>query len=91
MPAVVQLMAGLVDGFDVASTAEMKVALDTIMPSQYISIAGPGKRPAELSQAIAAGISINIESANELETLPSCLHKAALPHRLPFALIQRLN
>ncbi|MFI3188352.1 pyridoxal-dependent decarboxylase, exosortase A system-associated [Crenothrix sp. D3] len=69
MPAVVQLMAGLVDGFDVASTAEMHVALDTLMHSQHISIAGPSKRRAELSKAIAAGITINVESANELETI----------------------
>jgi len=69
MPAVVQLMAGLVDGFDVASAAEMKTALDTAMPVEHISIAGPGKRPAELSQAIAAGITINVESFNELETI----------------------
>jgi diaminopimelate decarboxylase len=69
MPAVVQLMAGLVDGFDVASAAEMKIALDTAMPVEHISIAGPGKRPAELSQAIAAGITINVESFNELETI----------------------
>lgn len=69
MPAVVQLMAGLVDGFDVASAAEMKTALDTAMPAEHISIAGPGKRRAELSQAIAAGITINVESFNELETI----------------------
>ena len=69
MPAVVQLMAGLVDGFDVASAAEMKTALDTAIPTEHISIAGPGKRPAELSQAIAAGITINVESFNELETI----------------------
>jgi diaminopimelate decarboxylase len=69
MPAVVQLMAGLVDGFDVASAAEMKIALDAAMPVDNISIAGPGKRRAELSQAIAAGITINVESFNELETI----------------------
>ena len=69
MPAVVQLMAGIVDGFDVASGAEMKTALDTTIPVQHISIAGPGKSTAELSQAIAAGVTINIESFNELETI----------------------
>lgn len=69
MPAVVQLMAGLVDGFDVASAAEMKTALDTAMSVEHISIAGPGKRRAELSQAIASGITINVESFNELETI----------------------
>jgi diaminopimelate decarboxylase len=39
------------------------------MPPKHISFAGPGKRPNELSQAIAAGVTINIESANELETI----------------------
>ena len=33
MPAVVQHLSGLVDGFDVASAAEMLVALDTPMPA----------------------------------------------------------
>ena len=69
MPAVVQHMAGIVDGLDVASAGEMKVALDTGMPAEQISMAGPGKRPVELAQAIAAGITINVESFNELEEL----------------------
>ena len=69
MPAVVQHLAGLVDGLDVASAGEMKVALDTGLPPETISMAGPGKRPQELRQAIAAGIGINVESLAELETL----------------------
>lgn len=69
MPAVVQHMAGLVDGFDLASAGEMKVALDTTMSAEHISFAGPGKRPGELSQAIAADVTINIESPYELETI----------------------
>ncbi len=71
MPALVQHMASIVDGFDLASANEMKVALDTPMPPKHISMAGPGKRPEELAQAIAAGITINIESANELTTIVS--------------------
>lgn len=69
MPAVVHHMATLVDGFDLASANEMKVALDTPMPAGLISFAGPGKRPLELQQAIAAGVTINIESAHELEVI----------------------
>lgn len=69
MPALVQHMATLVDGFDLASAGEMKVALDTPMSAQNISFAGPGKRPTELSQAIAAGVTINVESFHELETI----------------------
>lgn len=69
MPAVVQHLAGLVDGFDVASGGELKVVLDTAMPTEKISFAGPGKRERELRQAIAAGIVINLESARELERI----------------------
>jgi diaminopimelate decarboxylase len=66
MPAVVQHLAGLVDGIDIASGREMLVALDTTMTPENMSIAGPGKSEHELSQAIAAGIVINLESEGEL-------------------------
>jgi len=67
MPAVVQHMAGLVDGIDVASGGELRVALDTGMDPAKISFAGPGKGEAELSCAIAAGIVLNLESEGEME------------------------
>lgn len=69
MPAVVQHLAGLVDGFDVASGGELKTVLDTVMLPGQISFAGPGKSERELRQAIAAGIVINIESPRELERI----------------------
>ncbi len=69
MPAVVQHMAGLVDGLDVASAGELSVALDAGTNPTRISFAGPGKRPPELAAAIAAGITINLESPSELETV----------------------
>lgn len=69
MPAVVQHLAGLVDGLDVASTGEMKTALDTTMPPCQISFAGPGKGDHELSGAIAAGIILNMESWQEMERI----------------------
>jgi len=69
MPALVQHMATIVDGFDLASAGEMKVALDTAMSAEHISMAGPGKRPEELRQAVAADITINAESFHELDTL----------------------
>jgi diaminopimelate decarboxylase len=67
MPAIVQHLSGLVDSFDVASAAEMLVALDTPMPPDQVSFAGPGKTPAELTQAIAAGVTIEMESETEAE------------------------
>ncbi len=69
MPAVVQQMALITDGLDVASAGEMKIALDTTMSVENISMAGPGKKTSELRQSIAAGITINTESTNELETI----------------------
>src|SRR5215210_6314276 len=65
MPAVVQYLSGLVDSFDVASGGELRVALDTQMPAHRVSFAGPGKTTAELSQAVAAGATIELESESE--------------------------
>ena len=65
MPAVVQHLSGLVDSLDVASADEMRVALDTPMPAARVSFAGPGKTPAELTRAIAAGVTIEMESETE--------------------------
>jgi diaminopimelate decarboxylase len=78
MPAVVQHMATLVDGFDLASANEMKTALDTIMPSKHISFAGPGKRRHELKQAIAAGVTLNVESIHELKTIAQLSEQTGL-------------
>lgn len=65
MPAVVQHLAGLVDAIDVASAGEMLTALNTSMPAHRVSFAGPGKTPAELRQAVAAGVVIELESMTE--------------------------
>jgi diaminopimelate decarboxylase len=67
MPAVVQLMSGLADGLDVASAGEMRLALDSGMPPERISFAGPGKSDAELRCAVAAGVLLHLESAAEME------------------------
>ena len=65
MPAVVQHLAGLVDSIDVASALEMLVALDTPLPADRISFAGPGKTAPEIRQAVAAGVTLELESATE--------------------------
>lgn len=67
MPAVVQLMAGLVDGFDIASAGEMKTALDAGMRPSCIGFAGPGKSSAELRAAVAAGVLLHLESEEEMQ------------------------
>jgi diaminopimelate decarboxylase len=82
MPAVVQHLCGLVDGFDVASAAEMRVALDTPMPPTRVSFAGPGKTEAELSQAIAADITIEIESPRELRVVAELAQRSGRAPRV---------
>jgi diaminopimelate decarboxylase len=69
MPAVVEHVAPLVDGLDVASAGELTVALRTATPPEHMSFAGPGKRDAELRAALRARIVVNVESAAELERL----------------------
>lgn len=67
MPAVVHHLSGLVDSFDVASALELRTALNTTMPPQHISFAGPGKGIAELRQAVAAGVTVELESGTEAQ------------------------
>ena len=65
MPAVVDHMAALVDGLDVASLGELRTALGSNTPAAEISFAGPGKSDVELRGAVAAGITLNLESIGE--------------------------
>jgi len=82
LPAVVGLMAGLVDGIDVASAGELKVALDAGAAPAEISFAGPGKRDVELRQAVAAGVLVNVESARELPVLAAASQELGLEARV---------
>ena len=82
MPAVVQHLKPLVDGFDIASAKEMMTALDTGMSAENIAFAGPGKTDAELSQALAAGILVEIESEGELHRLSSLAERTGYPARI---------
>lgn len=66
MPALAGFLASLADGFDVASAAELKIALDAGMPAERVSFSGPGKSEEELRRAIASGILINAESEREI-------------------------
>lgn len=67
MPAVVQHLATRVDRIDVASALEMRVALDSTIRPDRVSFAGPGKAPAEIRQAVAAGIIVEVESTTEIK------------------------
>lgn len=69
MPEVVNLIAPMVEGLDIASILEMDVALAAGTPAREISFAGPGKRIAELERAVAAKITVTIESETEMQRL----------------------
>ncbi|MXO90401.1 pyridoxal-dependent decarboxylase, exosortase A system-associated [Pontixanthobacter aquaemixtae] len=58
-------MAGLVDGFDIASGGELAMAQAAGLDPRAISFAGPGKRNEELEAALRAGVTLNLESENE--------------------------
>lgn len=82
MPAVVQHLKPLVDGFDVASAKEMMVALDSGMSAANIAFAGPGKTDAELEQAAAAGVLIEIESEGELRRISAAAERSGYAVRV---------
>lgn len=92
MPALVCHMARLVDGIDVASRGELRVALDSGMPAARISFAGPGKSELELRQAVAAGVLTHIESFREIPVLAQASERSGSAARvavrvnLPFEL-----
>jgi diaminopimelate decarboxylase len=82
MPALVGYLAPLVDGLDVASAGELKVALEAGADPQEISFAGPGKTESELAAALAAGILVNVESPREIELLAALSRRAGVPARV---------
>ena len=82
MPAVVQHLSGLVDSFDVASALELRTALNTTMPPTRISFAGPGKSPQELRQAVASGVTVEMESGTEARRLADIGHELGIRPRV---------
>ena len=82
MPAVVGHLAALTDGIDVASAAEMHTALDAGVAPEHISFAGPGKTSAEIAQAVAAGIVVNLESQRQYEQALQAAEQLGVAPRL---------
>lgn len=62
---LLEMMCELTDGLDIASGGELAMALAAGAQPSRISFAGPGKTDAELASAIAAGVTINLESEGE--------------------------
>ncbi|RJY08608.1 pyridoxal-dependent decarboxylase, exosortase A system-associated [Aurantiacibacter aquimixticola] len=64
---LLEFIADHVDGLDIASGGELEQARAAGFLPREISFAGPGKRDRELSAAIRAGVTLNVESENEAE------------------------
>lgn len=81
-PLLVAAMAGMVDGFDVASDGELARAIEGGMDAGRISFAGPGKKARELEAAIRVGATINLESEHEADRALSIGEALGLTPRL---------
>lgn len=64
-------MAGLVDGFDLASAGELAILDRAGLVGGDLppSFAGPGKSDADLAEAVLRGVCVHVESEGELERL----------------------
>jgi diaminopimelate decarboxylase len=76
---LLEAIAQMVDGFDVASAGELGRVAHLGLP---ISFAGPGKRDQELETAIRAGITINLESEGEAERVLAICERERLTAKL---------
>ncbi|MEO7364999.1 MAG: pyridoxal-dependent decarboxylase, exosortase A system-associated [Sphingomicrobium sp.] len=64
---LLRFLARYVEGFDIASSGELALLKHAKVDGLPISFAGPGKRDDEIESAIAAGVTLNVESEGEAE------------------------
>lgn len=81
-PDVLGYMAGLVDGFDIASGGELEKIKAAGIDTSRVSFAGPGKRDRELDAAISAGVTLNLESEGEAERALAIGERSGIAPRL---------
>ncbi|GAA4039144.1 pyridoxal-dependent decarboxylase, exosortase A system-associated [Parerythrobacter jejuensis] len=79
---VLHFMADLVDGYDIASAGELAILKEVGIDPARVSFAGPGKRDAELEAAIAAGVTLNLESEGEARRALDIAARLAVTPRL---------
>ncbi len=82
LPELLAGMSGLVDGFDIASGGELAIVTGAGIDPARLSFAGPGKRNDELANAIAAGVTINLESHREAERALAAAEKLGMAPKL---------
>jgi diaminopimelate decarboxylase len=68
-PPILRTLAGLVDGFEVASGGELAHVL-AVAPDMPLAFGGPAKSDVELTAALTAGVHrVHVESVHELRRL----------------------
>lgn len=80
-PKVIAAVAAMVDGIDIASGGELATVM-AAAPGKHVSFAGPGKRDAEIEAAIAAGVTLNLESAGEATRALAIAHRLGIRPKL---------
>lgn len=79
---LLEYVSSLVDGLDIASGGELAMVLAAGIDGTRVSFAGPGKRDAEIEAAIAAGVTLNLESENEARRALSIADRLGTTPRL---------
>ena len=81
-PPLLRHVGRRVDGLDLASGGELRIALEAGIDPAAMSFAGPGKRDGDLRAAIEAGVTLNCESEGEVERALAIGGKARLAVRV---------
>lgn len=81
-PPLLQVMQGLVDGFDIASAGELAIVAAAGIAPRSVSFAGPGKRDAELEAAILQQVTLNLESEGEAARALAIAERLGITPRL---------
>ena len=81
-PPLLAVMSELSGGLDIASGGELELALAAGADPARISFAGPGKTDAELGAAVAAGVTLNLESEGEAHRALGIAERLGITPRL---------
>lgn len=73
---VVRFLASRVDGADVASIGELRLALASGFSPEHIGFAGPGKRADEIAEAIECGVTVTAESELQLRAIADAANRS---------------
>ena len=79
---ILEIMVKLADGLDIASGGELFMVQATGIDMSRVSFAGPGKRDDELEAAIAAGVTLNLESEGEADRALAIAERLGVAPRL---------